>query len=54
MLELIFAGMNIVADSCFVPPLVYAVLGSSKYLAVGTVAANSLLITATIGEGFCG
>lgn len=37
------------ADSSFVPPLVYAVFGSSKHLAVGTVAACSLLISETIG-----
>ncbi|KAL3825143.1 hypothetical protein ACJIZ3_021172 [Penstemon smallii] len=36
--------------SSFVPPLVYAVFGSSKNLAVGTVAACSLLIAETIGE----
>ncbi|KAM7277226.1 hypothetical protein ACFE04_019092 [Oxalis oulophora] len=35
--------------SSFVPPLIYAVFGSSKHLAVGTVAACSLLIAATIG-----
>ncbi|KAI3524583.1 hypothetical protein L1887_03242 [Cichorium endivia] len=34
--------------SSFVPPLIYAVFGSSKYLAVGTVASSSLLIAATI------
>lgn len=39
-----------VADSSFVPPLIYAVFGSSKHLAVGTVAASSLLIAATIEE----
>jgi hypothetical protein len=32
------------ADSSFVPPLVYALMGSSKDLAVGTVAVASLLI----------
>ncbi|KAL3839862.1 hypothetical protein ACJIZ3_024453 [Penstemon smallii] len=36
--------------SSFVPPLVYAIFGSSKNLAVGTVAACSLLIAETIGE----
>ncbi|KAL0559474.1 hypothetical protein IC582_004085 [Cucumis melo] len=35
--------------SSFVPPLIYAVFGSSKHLAVGTVAACSLLIAETIG-----
>lgn len=37
-------------DSSFVPPFIYAVFGSSKYLAVGTVAASSLLIASTIRE----
>ncbi|EPS57748.1 hypothetical protein M569_17069, partial [Genlisea aurea] len=36
--------------SSFVPPLVYAVFGSSNHLAVGTVAACSVLIAETIGE----
>ncbi|KAK9269574.1 hypothetical protein L1049_001350 [Liquidambar formosana] len=36
--------------SSFVPPFIYAVFGSSNYLAVGTVAASSLLIASTIGE----
>ncbi|GMI92753.1 sulfate transporter 3;5 [Hibiscus trionum] len=36
--------------SSFVPPFVYAVFGSSKHLAVGTVAACSLLLSETIGE----
>ncbi|KAK4481206.1 hypothetical protein RD792_012088 [Penstemon davidsonii] len=35
--------------SSFVPPLIYAIFGSSKNLAVGTVAACSLLIAETIG-----
>ncbi|GJW80734.1 probable sulfate transporter 3.5 [Tanacetum coccineum] len=34
--------------SSFVPPLIYSVFGSSKHLAVGTVAASSLIIAATI------
>lgn len=38
------------ADSSFVPPLIYAVFGNSKHLAVGTVAACSLIIGHTIGE----
>jgi len=33
------------ADSSFVPPLIYAMLGSSKDLAVGTVAVVSLLLS---------
>lgn len=36
--------------SSFVPPFIYAIFGSSKNLAVGTVAACSLLIASTIGE----
>lgn len=38
------------ADSSFVPPLVYAMLGSSKDLAVGTVAVSSLLISSMLGR----
>ncbi|KAL8223383.1 hypothetical protein R6Q57_018858 [Mikania cordata] len=34
--------------SSFVPPLIYSVFGSSKHIAVGTVAACSLIIAATI------
>ncbi|XP_027922362.1 probable sulfate transporter 3.5 [Vigna unguiculata] len=34
--------------SSFVPPLVYAVFGSSRHMAVGTIAAASLLIGQTI------
>lgn len=36
--------------SSFVPPLIYAVFGSSKYVAVGTLAASSMLISSTIEE----
>ncbi|XP_019180464.1 PREDICTED: sulfate transporter 3.1-like [Ipomoea nil] len=36
--------------SSFVPPLVYAMLGSSKDLAIGTVAVPSLLMAAMIGQ----
>ncbi|KAI9192289.1 hypothetical protein LWI28_020665 [Acer negundo] len=36
--------------SSFIPPIIYAVFGSSKHLAVGTVAACSLLIAESIGE----
>ncbi|KAM0944078.1 putative SLC26A/SulP transporter, STAS domain, sulfate anion transporter, STAS domain superfamily [Dioscorea sansibarensis] len=36
--------------SSFVPPLVYAILGSSKDLAVGTVAVPSLLIASMLGK----
>ncbi|KAL2463876.1 Sulfate transporter 3.1 [Forsythia ovata] len=38
------------ADSSFVPPLIYAMLGSSRDLAVGTVAVPSLLIASMIGK----
>lgn len=43
---MIFVG----ADSSFVPPLVYAMMGSSKDLAVGNVAVPSLLLASMIGE----
>ncbi|XWS08928.1 hypothetical protein CRYUN_Cryun40dG0042400 [Craigia yunnanensis] len=36
--------------SSFVPPLIYAMLGSSKDLAVGTVAVASLLIASMLGK----
>ncbi|KAH6808922.1 sulfate transporter 3 [Perilla frutescens var. frutescens] len=36
--------------SSFVPPLIYAMLGSSRDLAVGTVAVPSLLITSMMGK----
>ncbi|XP_042006933.1 sulfate transporter 3.1-like [Salvia splendens] len=36
--------------SSFVPPLIYAVMGSSRDLAVGTVAVASLLTAAMLGE----
>ncbi|RXH78175.1 hypothetical protein DVH24_001693 [Malus domestica] len=36
--------------SSFVPPLVYAMLGSSKDLAVGTLAVASLLISSMLGK----
>ncbi|KAH7572310.1 hypothetical protein JRO89_XS04G0236800 [Xanthoceras sorbifolium] len=36
--------------SSFVPPIIYAVFGSSKHLAVGTVAACSVLLSETIQE----
>lgn len=38
------------ADSSFVPPLVYAIMGSSRDLAVGTVAVGSLLMASMIGN----
>ncbi|KAI4380040.1 hypothetical protein MLD38_006270 [Melastoma candidum] len=34
--------------SSFIPPLVYALFGSSRHIAIGTVAASSLLIAETI------
>ncbi|KAF5459075.1 hypothetical protein F2P56_023063 [Juglans regia] len=36
--------------SSFVPPLIYAVFGNSKHLAVGTVAACSLFLQSTISD----
>jgi sulfate transporter 3 len=38
------------ADSSFVPPLLYAVFGSSNNLAVGTVAAASLMLASIIED----
>ncbi|KAB8082084.1 hypothetical protein EE612_003837 [Oryza sativa] len=35
--------------SCFVPPLVYAVMGSSRNLGVGPVATSSLLVASIVG-----
>ena len=43
-----FGYFFVVVDSSFVPPLLYAVFGSSKHLAVGTVAAASLLLSSTL------
>jgi len=40
--------MVAISDSSFVPPLIYAVFGSSRHMAVGTIAAASLLIAQTI------
>ncbi|XP_060181517.1 sulfate transporter 3.1-like isoform X1 [Lycium barbarum] len=37
-------------DSSFVPPMIYAMLGSSKHLAIGNVAVPSLLISAMLGK----
>lgn len=37
-------------DSSFVPPLVYAVMGSSRDLAVGTVAVGSLLTASMLSD----
>jgi len=36
--------------SSFVPPLIYAMLGSSKDLAVGTIAVVSLLLASLISD----
>ncbi|KAG2718525.1 hypothetical protein I3760_03G224700 [Carya illinoinensis] len=36
--------------SSFVPPLIYAIFGNSKHIAVGTVAACSLLLQSTISD----
>lgn len=39
-----------VVDSSFVPPLVYAVLGSSRDLAVGPVSIASLVLGSMLSE----
>lgn len=36
--------VNLVADSSFVPPLIYAIMGSSRDIAIGPVAVVSLLL----------
>lgn len=41
---LIHPTFQIVADSSFVPPLVYALMGSSRDIAIGPVAVVSLLL----------
>ncbi|KAL3528795.1 hypothetical protein ACH5RR_008117 [Cinchona calisaya] len=38
------------ADSSFVPPLVYSVLGSSRHLAVGPVSIASLVMGTMLNE----
>jgi sulfate transporter 3 len=38
------------ADSSFIPPLIYAMMGSSRDLAVGTVAVGSLLMASMLGR----
>lgn len=45
-----YIHVNLGADSSFVPPLIYAMLGSSRDLAVGTVAVPSLLISSMLGK----
>ncbi|CAN1236217.1 Sulfate transporter 1.3, partial [Linum grandiflorum] len=39
-----FAVFDILADSSFVPPLIYAIMGSSRDIAIGPVAVVSLLL----------
>lgn len=38
------------ADSSFIPPLIYSVLGSSKHLAVGPVSIASLVMGTMLSE----
>ena len=45
-----FAELFHFQDSSFVPPLVYAIMGSSRDLAVGTVAVASLLTASMLGR----
>ncbi|KAJ0579369.1 putative SLC26A/SulP transporter [Helianthus annuus] len=42
--------MKIFSDSSFVPPLIYAVLGSSKHLAVGPVSIASLVMGTMLND----
>jgi MFS superfamily sulfate permease-like transporter len=41
---------GVITDSSFVPPIIYVILGSSKDLAVGTVAVVSLILASKIGS----
>jgi MFS superfamily sulfate permease-like transporter len=38
------------ADSSFIPPLVYAIMGTSRDLAVGTIAFASLFTGSMLGK----
>ena len=42
--------MKKLSDSSFVPPLIYAVLGSSKHLAVGPVSIASLVMGTMLND----
>ena len=42
--------MCVCADSSFIPPLIYAMMGSSRDLAVGTVAVGSLLMGSMLSD----
>jgi sulfate transporter 3 len=46
---IVFVSKNF-PDSNFVPPLIYAMLGSSKDVAVGTAAVISLLLASVISD----
>lgn len=48
--EILFTFYMICLDSSFVPPLVYAVLGSSRDLAVGPVSIASLILGSMLGQ----
>ncbi|RWW47141.1 hypothetical protein BHE74_00046862 [Ensete ventricosum] len=50
ILGMLLHGFHVIVDSSFVPPLVYAMMGSSRDLAVGTVAVASLLIGSMLGK----
>lgn len=39
-----------ITDSSFVPPLIYAVMGSSRDMAIGPVAVVSLLLATLLGD----
>lgn len=43
-------AFNVFTDSSFVPPLVYAMLGTSRDVAVGTVAVVSLLLASMLSD----
>lgn len=50
MLELLIFGVLSVSDTSVVPPLIYAVMGTSKELAIGPVAVVSMLISSMVSR----
>lgn len=50
--QFISVQIYLCADSSFVPPLVYAVLGSSREIAIGPVAVVSLLLGDLLKQQF--
>lgn len=42
--------LNMISDSSFVPPLIYALLGSSRHVGVGPVSIASLVMGSMLSE----